>query len=93
MNYLAIGNVILCLAGLWVVLCRANLMSREETRLSVRAMYTFAAVVFLASAMSPWWGALAFLVLACSSTSILILMLLEDWLDGPPSYTCRHHAD
>jgi hypothetical protein len=84
-----IGNIGICLAGLWVVICRANLMSKESTKLHVRIIYTCAAALFVGSMLSPLGGDLIFLVTACASTSTLILMLLEDWLHGPPSYTCK----
>lgn len=86
---IATGNFLLCAFGFWVVLCRANVMSQTDTRFYVRAVYTGCATLFVASAVSPLWGPLALLVMGCASGSVLILMLLESWLDGPPSYTLK----
>jgi hypothetical protein len=86
---IATVNFLLCALGLWVVLCRANVMSESATLPYVRAIYTGCAMLFVASAVSPTWGPLVLLVMSCASTSALILILLESWLDGPPSYTMK----
>lgn len=82
-------NLIVCVLGFWICLCRSKDMKASRTKAVIRYQYTGWAMMFVASGISFLWGERATSVqLAISCWVVAHLMIgWGAWRHGPPRYT------
>jgi hypothetical protein len=85
-NFVAIVNLILCAAGIWMCVCRARHMSLNTTRRSVRLWYGFLFTALASALVVPQTASIVFV-----SAAIVVYLIsgIKDWWNGQPDHA-RH---
>jgi hypothetical protein len=84
-------NLIVCLVGIAMCICRQGYMRKSTTKKIIRAQYSMWTGLFTASAISWTFGEPATVIQLCMSSAVLVHLVLgfEAWRWGAPSYTFR----
>lgn len=88
---LTIANLVVCLAGGYLCICRLRIMRASMTKKSVRVQYSIWFALFVSSALSftygepPTWTQLVL----TAFTLLVLLIGSAAWSAGPPRYTMR----
>ena len=91
---LTLANLVICLIGGYTCICRAIMMSKDDTKLAIRVQYVIWFGLFSASSISWTYGEPASVVQVIMSGAIVahLLLGLEAWKNGAPAYTMRGPA-
>ncbi len=91
MDSLMIGtNLVLCLAGGLMIICRGRHMHPAKTRHSILLAYTVAMFAFSASAISWTFSGISELqVISALVADIYLLLSAKEWKNGQPWYAMR----
>lgn len=91
---LILGNLIVCLLGAWLCVCRMSMMD-SRTKRPIRAQYTTWFCLFAASAISWTYdepATLTQLLMGCAVVGHLLLGI-GAWRYGAPTYTVLRQWD
>lgn len=92
-EFLVLANLLLCLFGGWVCLCRMTKMRGSTTKMIIRLQYAIWTAVFCASGISFLFGEPATWVQLLLGAGIVghLALGVTVWRFGAPAYTMRHH--
>lgn len=83
-------NLVVCLGGAYLCICRMMRMSKDDTQLAVRQFYTVFFMLFIASGISFLWEIeVTFLQLA-QSGSILVYLMWDKRRGDKPKPVISH---
>ena len=86
-------NLLVCLFGGYICICRMGKMSAKETKPVIRAQYTLWMALFVASGLSWLYGYPATPPQTLLSAGIVLWLALgvSAWRFGTPPHTWRHY--
>lgn len=82
-------NLLLCLCGGFVAICRMGLMTKSGTKGTVRVIYMLYMMMFATSGISYWWDEPAGIAQILMGACVLCILLMGfgAWRNGAPAHT------